>query len=341
MLAVKYYAVGAFMLWSVSGFSLAGDPFQSGKDFGGSTKSSTAGVVTDAQARAVFPGYTDNAPESGFLSRAGAPFQQGADKKARCAAQTQFSNDSDRQDCDAVKYLSQMDGSNPFVLDKQNDPLFVAFRNAMLNKTAFNSLSSTQCTTKTVELSPAQHSIEVCNEYLTAEDKLCSMGREVVVDADTNYQCGVTSNAYETLKCRKWINASVTSNCTSQWVSNTLSPPTGPTGHALSTYDDLRHGTGAVCSILWPGSSPVSATCYPAPITTCDADYNCSTVSAHGGCDHLHNGEWFYSGICNDQGWCNGDGIASITCQKLETVCNPVVTITVVNECSTLEARAQ
>lgn len=297
------------------------------------------GLVTD-QAQNAVPGYTTTAPPAsqfGVTSLFGAA----TGKITGCATEPTNPDPYKQQECDAVNFLAQNPTRRTQFAITKNDPLIVRAKSILANPAAFAGPmggSYSACSTQNVD-QPAQYAAEVCNEYIPLESQVCSIGQNVQVDADANYQCDVTSNAYETQSCGKWVNASVTNSCTSQWVPRTFNPPTGPTGHPLSTYDDLRHGAGAVCSVVWPGSLPVSATCYPPQ--TCDGDGYCWQVSAHGGCDHLHNGGWFYSSSCYDQQWCNGDGIASITCQKLETVCNPVVTITPVNGCATLEARAQ
>lgn len=296
--------------------------------------------------------FSSSAPEAGyFMGGNGDTTTPGAGKVTACQTGPVNPNAFLQQNCEAINYMARNPTTRPQFTLTPGDPNVARTRSIEANPAtlAANSLGYASpsaigafagCTTQTIT-TPPTYTTEVCNEYLNATSHMCTVGRTIVVDADANYQCGQTAKSYETLTCGKWKNASVTNSCTSQWVSRTFNPPTGPTGHVLSTYDDLRNGPGGVCAMLWSGSSPVSASCYPPPTQTCDGEGVCWQTSAHGGCDHLHNGGWFYSSSCYDQQWCSGDGIASITCQKLETVCNPVVTITLVNGCSTLEARAQ
>lgn len=60
-----------------------------------------------------------------------------------------------------------------------------------------------------------------------------------------------------------------------------------------------------------------------------------------GGCDYLHNGGWYTAWYCPDQGWCSGYGIAYVSCKKLEDRISYTVTPRTINNCATLEQRAQ
>jgi len=346
--------------------------FSVGKNAANASLNSVFGQVSQSNGTGMGPLlYNTNAPQQSLFGGAGL-ISSAVSKISTCGATNPgYSGNLASQECDAVNFLAKNPTQRVQFNISKSDPMFARAKGVIAN--ASSTFNSTQCSTRT-ETTPAQYATETCSLLKGIDEQQCTMGRVVNIDADSNFQCdrtvksltsttrttnvGIQSctmgrvvnidgdsnfqcdqtvNAYETLKCNRSYNASVTNSCTSQWVSRTFNPPTGPTGHVLSTYDDLRYGAGFVCAVLWPGSSPVSASCYPAPL-----DRNLiGPISTHGGCDHLHNGGWFYSVSCRDQQWCNGDGIASITCQKLETVCNPVVTITQVDGCATLEARAQ
>ncbi|MDI1473004.1 conjugal transfer protein TraN [Thermodesulfovibrio sp. 1176] len=116
----------------------------------------------------------------------------------------------------------------------------------------------------------------------------------------TQYQCPVNGQIYSDLnQCNSACLQ--TAQCSASYGDITWSPPRGPCGNPISTYDDFRHGPQVVCDYLWPGSVAVSASCYPS---------ECSHR-----CDMRHNGEWYCNTSCRDQGWCYRCGIASITCR--------------------------
>ena len=67
----------------------------------------------------------------------------------------------------------------------------------------------TGCTSRTVT-TPPTYTTEVCNEYLSTTNQLCTVGRTIVVDANSNYICSQTANAYQTQTCNRTLNAVVT-----------------------------------------------------------------------------------------------------------------------------------
>ncbi|MDI1473043.1 conjugal transfer protein TraN [Thermodesulfovibrio sp. 1176] len=116
----------------------------------------------------------------------------------------------------------------------------------------------------------------------------------------TQYQCPVNGQIYSDLnQCNSACLQ--TAQCSASYGDITWSPPRGPCGNPISTYDDFRHGPQVVCDYLWPGSVAVSASCYPS---------ECSHR-----CDIRHNGRWYCNTLCPDEGWCYHCGIASITCR--------------------------
>lgn len=116
----------------------------------------------------------------------------------------------------------------------------------------------------------------------------------------TQYQCPTSGQIYSDLnQCNSACIQ--TAQCSASYGDITWSPPRGPCGNPISTYDDFRHGPQVVCDYLWPGSVAVSASCYPR---------ECSHR-----CDIRHNGGWYCNTLCPDEGWCYHCGIASITCR--------------------------
>lgn len=328
--------------------------FEQGKALGNSSIQGTFNSINSGNVQDKIPAYGTSPAETQFYQGGqGELSGPGISKMQNCATATPDSDPIKRQECEAVNFLARNPQIRPQFNIDRNDPMFAKARDIGRNaENIFQSMginggtgSSTQCTTKT-ETTPAQYTTETCSSFKEVGEQQCTMGRVVNIDTDTNFQCEQTVKSYEQAKCRKTRVAQVTQNCTYEWITRTWSPPRGPWGKTLSTYDDLRYGPQSVCNVVWPGSSVVSASCNPPPTQSCyggwdgGCEYTPSGTAAGQGCDHLHNGGWFTSSQCYDQGWCSGSGIASISCRKQELVCNPVVTFTTQSTCETLEARA-
>lgn len=195
-----------------------------------------------------------------------------------------------------------------------SDNIFTAVNSAQTNATA-NTQSN--CSTQQVVTKPAEYS---------------------------NNQCVKSSNA-QINKCNKVLNVTVTQTCTQQWVETTMSPPLGPFGQVVSTYDDFRNGAGDMCATIIQGSQAVSASCYPADSYTYDIDGNVTgIISSHpaalgSACDIRHNGSWYQSSVCPDQQWCNGAGVQSLTCKTQQLVCTNIPAISWDDQCAPLEAK--
>lgn len=346
---MRFHIGVACLIVSHLAFGQGSPAFEAGRSLGQSAVERIySNIGSDTSA---VPRYGASASESGYFAGGrGDTFPPGIAKVGACATYTPGADRIANQECEAVNLLARNPQVRPQFNLQPNDPMLTRYRQIRDNaEQAFEQFfpggtgTQTACTTRT-ETIPGQYTTEICVASQEVGTSQCTIGRVVNIDADANFQCDQTVSTYETSTCERWADVRVDTQCTQQWVTRSWNPPTGPFGHVISTYDDFRFGANSVCAYLWPGSTAVSATCYPPPPTVCEGEgegYTCYTRSAHGGCDYRHNGGWGYSiWYCPDQGWCNGDGIASITCRKLEPVCNPVPVITWVNGCSSLESRA-
>jgi len=352
---LRVLITAAAFCYATIAFADQSGAFQQGKSLGGGVNSAIfsgigSGAVTDK-----IPAFGSSPTEAQlFQGGRGQLIGPGIGKIQSCSNYTPGPDKIANQECEAVNFLARNPQVRPQFNITKNDPMVIGAKAARNNAESFFRSSgidggtgnNSQCTTRT-ETTPPQYSIETCSSTRELGMQQCTMGRVVNIDTDANFQCEQTINAYEQQTCRRIRVAQVTQNCTYEWVTRTWSPPRGPWGKTLSTYDDLRHGPQSVCNVVWPGSSVVSASCNPPPTYSCygswDNEWCESTPSgtaAGQGCDHLHNGGWFTSSQCYDQGWCSRSGIASISCRKQELVCNPVVTFTTQSTCGSLEARA-
>ena len=165
--------------------------------------------------------YSGTAPEAGyFMSGGGDTITPGAGKVTACQTGPVNPNAFLQQNCEAINYMVRNPTIRPQFTITPGDPNVARSRIIEANPAtlAANSLgyaspsaigAFTGCTSRTVT-TPPTYTTEVCNEYLNAVSHMCIVGRTIVVDADANYQCSQTSNAYQTQMCNRTLNAVVT-----------------------------------------------------------------------------------------------------------------------------------
>ena len=158
--------------------------------------------------------YSATAPEAGyFMNGGGDTITPGAGKVTACQTGPVNPNAFLQQNCDAINYMARNPAIRPQFTLTPGDPNVARSRSIEANPAtlAANSLgyaspsaigAFTGCTTQTIT-TPPTYTTEVCNEYLNATSHLCTVGRTIVVDADSNYQCSQTAKSYETLSCRR------------------------------------------------------------------------------------------------------------------------------------------
>lgn len=184
--------------------ALAADPFQAGAAFGHAHKAGVAQGVTSGQAQALVPGYNAAPPEAANFGAAdlAAPRQT---KIAGCATTSLDPKSRQDQECLAVN-LTQQTPSQKGAFSLTPSSAIVARGDAVVsNPTAYagnldGSFSGCQTTTSTT---PARYSTETCTTMRGVQSQQCTMGREVNIDSDSNFQCEQTVNSYETNKCKR------------------------------------------------------------------------------------------------------------------------------------------
>lgn len=203
----------ALVTLSLTGVVLADQngAFQDGKSLGSSVNQSAFSGINSGAASDKIPGYGTNPSETQFFQGGqGQLSGPGVAKMQNCATATPDSDPIKRQECEAVNFLARNPQIRPQFNITKNDPMILAAKHARNNaESFFQSLgikggagSSTQCTTKT-ETTPAQYTTETCSSFKEFGEQQCTMGRVINIDADANFQCEQTINAYETLKCRR------------------------------------------------------------------------------------------------------------------------------------------
>ena len=191
--------------------------------------------------------YSTTAPQASlFLGGNGDTLSAGAGKVTACKTSAANPDPFLQQNCDAINFMAKNPTTRPQFAISPNDPAIVKSRAIQANPAtlAANSLGFTSpsavgaftgCSNKTAT-TPATYTTEVCNDYMGIAGQLCTVGRTVVVNANTDYQCNKTVNAYQTQTCSRTLNAVVTQ------------PPSVP-ATASTTYDCKKYSPTA---FIWP-----------------------------------------------------------------------------------------
>lgn len=206
--------------------------FQAGKDFANSPSGIAAvkGAITGANAADKVPGYaTTHEHSSLYADGNGNLVGPGASKVSGCAGFT--STDKAKQyECDAVNLVAGNPPRPKFTI-MADDPILAkgkAVKNELAAMGDAFGEKYSACQTKTVT-EPDVYSTEICADILGNDPESCIYGRKIVIDADSNFQCDKTINAYETHKCRRWVEPNIAEKCdastpyTTQVVNTTAS----------------------------------------------------------------------------------------------------------------------
>jgi len=154
--------------------------------------------------------YNSNgtAPESTlFQSGNGNTVSAGQTKVADCQTGTPNPDSFLRQNCEAINLMVNNPSNRPqFSLPAS---MFASSRAIEAQGvTAPNATGNfTSCVDKTVGAPPVA---ELCREWFGTSDQQCTMGRVVLVDEFTNYQCDKTTDTYLPQTCDKTVNVVVT-----------------------------------------------------------------------------------------------------------------------------------
>lgn len=207
-----------FLLLSLASVTLADQDgaFQEGKGLGAAKNQGVFDSINSGAASDKIPAYGTNPAETQYYQGGqGQLAAPGVGKMQSCESTTPGSDKIANQECEAVNFLARNPQIRPRFNITQNDPMILGAKNARDNAESFfqsyelGQGSSTQCTTKT-ETTPAQYITETCSSLRELGVEQCTMGRRVDIDADANFQCEQTVNAYETLACDESMNCAQT-----------------------------------------------------------------------------------------------------------------------------------
>ncbi len=191
--------------------------FEAGKAFGKGRNAAVSQGVTTGKAQAVVPGYNTNPPETTNygLSDLVSPRQA---KISGCASASLDPKVRSDQECIAVNFTQRAPSQRPqIVIDPAANQMVTRAETVLSDPAAYaGQLDGTfsDCQTRTTT-TPAQYTTETCTSMREIEVQQCTMGRVVNIDADANFQCDQTINAYAELSCKKKTGISVTSGITS------------------------------------------------------------------------------------------------------------------------------
>ena len=196
-------AVAAALIWGQAIAEMTqAEAFSAGKDAGGETaRNDIKSGINDTQAGTVVKGYTTTPPPSssywtGNQTLVGPVVTGGSALSASCSTGPLPSDPAEAQRCEAIRAINKTVADQPAyssLLSKTDDLILkgkaITGDPASIVGAINGAYGDCTTTTKTTEGSFAY---ETCDEALTNATMTCSIGQEVVVDADHLYQCTTT-----------------------------------------------------------------------------------------------------------------------------------------------------
>jgi hypothetical protein len=269
----------------------AAQAFAEGKALGQGATGAAAGNITNGTIASTvnsfnpqYYQYSTTAPETQYFQGGnGDTHTPGANKITSCANDPANPDKFLQQNCDAINYMARNPTIRPQFTINPNDPMILNSRQITANAGALAAQSLgfadpsamgsfTACQTNTTSTSPT-YTTEVCNEYLSSTTNMCIVGRDVVVDAQSNFQCNETANAYETSTCDKTLSVTVTQPQPIAATPNYSCPAGQTLSGTTCVQPTIAASVNYSCSA---GSTLSGSTCQPAP-TTATANYSCGT----------------------------------------------------------------
>lgn len=203
---------------------------QQGGQLGTALNPSVTQGIKTGNPSTVVPGYSSNPTQKQYFQNGqGSTVGPGATRVAGCTNQSDV-------ECQAVNLMQNGPQTRPQFNITRSDPLLARSKGLTSNPTGqigdiFSSYDTCKTTTTTI---PPTFETQVCDEFSVNEDKVCSMGQQVVVDPDYlykcvetiqsqanrtctmgrvvqvspqyDYQCQQTLKGYETLSCKRTLN---------------------------------------------------------------------------------------------------------------------------------------
>lgn len=185
----------------------AADQNAEGKTFGKSQLNKIMDSMSDQNAKDA-PLYNANPPQKSSYGAASL-FDVGSGRINSCRTSTGTGSRIADQECEAVNFLAKNPENRVRFNLNPSDPAVLASRGHANSAAGMLDLvSGGQACTDRTTTTPAERTSETCAEYVPVEEKSCTVGQRVDVNADSNFQCDVTYKAYETLKCERRLTVS-------------------------------------------------------------------------------------------------------------------------------------
>ena len=200
--------LAAFLLvWPLDLF--AGDAasaYTEGQTFGSAQKGSSGSITSFDTTK--LPNYNTNPSQTGLYGGSSL-FQPGVDKINNCAGYTPGTNTVENQECEAVNFLAKNPSQRINVSIPTTDPIRSANVESatnpkdVLRRFGMDFDGNPGLCHEVTHVTDVTYRNEICYETVEVETLSCSVGRTVVVDADSNYLCKQTYQAIDVLTCRK------------------------------------------------------------------------------------------------------------------------------------------
>lgn len=205
---------------------------QQGGQLGTALNPSVTQGIKTGNPSTVVPGYNSNPTQKQYFQNGqGSTVGPGTTRVAGCTNQSDV-------ECQAVNLMQQGPQTRPQFNITRSDPLLGKSKGLTSNPTGqigdiFSSYDTCKTTTTTT---PPTFETQVCDDFAVNEDKVCVMGQQVVVDPDYlykcletiqsqadrtctmgrvvevsaafDYQCQQTLKGYDTINCKRTLNAS-------------------------------------------------------------------------------------------------------------------------------------
>ena len=209
--------IGVLLVGAASAEMSKGDAFSAGMQSGDAAHTQAVfDAVSNAKGEEVITGYSTTPPSQAAYWGGGQtilnPLLTGGSAKVSECATTglQAADPAYKQHCEAVDAIAKQPSIKPQNLLTRGDPLLTRGKVITADPGAITGAidgNYSDCTTTTTQTDP-EYTIETCNEWAEASEAACTIGREVVVDPDYNYQCTISTPS-ETIKCRRGFSADV------------------------------------------------------------------------------------------------------------------------------------
>jgi hypothetical protein len=168
--------------------------FAQAKPFANDQNLLVPNFLSAGSAAAVVPNYGGATPQTSlYAAGQGSTAAPGVGRAVDCEINPQTGTPYTLQECDAIRFMRQSPGARPqFTVNRAN--AFIAGTEAYKvnpeSALGTNALAgSYSACVPTTQTTPPSTRTEICNDYSTLGNTMCSVGRTITVDPHNLYQC--------------------------------------------------------------------------------------------------------------------------------------------------------